>query len=606
MNDSSPGAASTVNVRGFTVENALTDGLASSGSFAFQTPLIGVERIDVIKGPESVIGGTTSKFGGAVNLVSKRPQAQTARQLQYTLDSNGRRQLGLDLTGALNENKELVGRLILSADQHGETDLDVNGGHDYYIAPSLGWQDADNNLVVGFEAQNLRKAQGSYVYFLGTDISEDYIPAYRSKENAIEYKRRRSYFDYQRTLGNDWAFSLRGQYLEQATAGDYWLQQPLSVPADDSQIIVYGNSQQMNYRSHTIQADISKQLDLGFSRHRLLLGFDYLKSYNNLVMGSRSEDQTTLFYLFEPGTTGFLPSVEDLPYYTFGLSSESGFRERGIVIQDQITLWDKLHVKLALRRIKYDPEPSTLSLNSEPTIQPPLSKNMPSIGIAYQYIPTGTVYASYSEGVERPGNYFTSTGESLPPTEAESREVGVKHTFFDERLVLTTALFDIRKTNVPEADPLNPGFYQVVGGAHYRGLEIELNGRVTPALSISANYTNTLAETDSGDRSPGTSRHAGSLWTLYRFQDAWRGWNIGGGIVARSATYQDVSSLNFTTRNPGNARIDLTGGYEAPDWSVRLGIRNLANRTLFPTGSTIGYALLEPKRMMTLSGTYNF
>ncbi|WP_240998035.1 TonB-dependent receptor plug domain-containing protein, partial [Pseudomonas viridiflava] len=47
----------TINIRGFDAENAMTDGMMSSGIYAFNTPTIALDKIEVIKGPEGITGG---------------------------------------------------------------------------------------------------------------------------------------------------------------------------------------------------------------------------------------------------------------------------------------------------------------------------------------------------------------------------------------------------------------------------------------------------------------------------------------------------------------------------------------------------------------------
>jgi iron complex outermembrane receptor protein len=97
------------------------------------------------------------------------------------------------------------------------------------------------------------------------------------------------------------------------------------------------------------------------------------------------------------------------------------------------------------------------------------------------------------------------------------------------------------------------------------------------------------------------------VWTQYRFIGGdWAGWNIGGGIVARSGTDYVIPFFNAPQRNPGHARLDAVAGYDAKAWSVKFGIRNIADRVLFTPASTVGAAEVEPGRTFTVTGTYKF
>lgn len=67
--------------------------------------------------------------------------------------------------------------------------------------------------------------------------------------------------------------------------------------------------------------------------------------------------------------------------------------------------------------------------------------------------------------------------------------------------------------------------------------------------------------------------------------------------------------MGFTdaaTRAPGGARIDAGIAYTRPEWSLRLGVKNLANRTLHAASSSDMYVPLYEKRTYTLTSQYKF
>src|SRR5690606_21889733 len=70
-----------------------------------------LERVEVLKGPSSVLYGQAD-LGGIVNVVSKRPQKTTAREISLQLGSHARKQVAADLTGPLNQDASLLYRLV--------------------------------------------------------------------------------------------------------------------------------------------------------------------------------------------------------------------------------------------------------------------------------------------------------------------------------------------------------------------------------------------------------------------------------------------------------------------------------------------------------------
>lgn len=55
------------------------------------------------------------------------------------------------------------------------------------------------------------------------------------------------------------------------------------------------------------------------------------------------------------------------------------------------------------------------------------------------------------------------------------------------------------------------------------------------------------------------------------------------------------------TRSPGGARIDAGIAYTQPEWSLRLGVKNLANRTLYGFSTSNTYVPVYDKRTFMLT-----
>ncbi|MBK4999955.1 TonB-dependent receptor [Pseudomonas sp. S31] len=594
------GGDSGYSVRGFAVDSVMTDGMLTQGTYAMNTPTIAVESVEVVKGPSSVIGGAMAKFGGVVNLVTKKPQATPTQQIQITTDTEGRMQTGLDLAGALNEGKELRGRLIASGEKAANTSLGWDGGKDYYFAPTLEWKGEANTFLIGTEVQNTERPFGNIAYFTTAHLNDkDYLPVYHAKDDGVSYKRRRTHFDYSLDLEDNWKIGFRGQYQEQESDGRYWLQRTAAytLPYQVSRVVVNKQHLYTQYKSTNAQFDLAKELDLGPVNNRFLLGVDWTRSKTAYDF---SADYRGLL-LFPAGTTGVLPSADELPADAYKrINTHYGYIERGVFFQDQMTFWDDLHVTAQIRHVSYQPAYTSVDTSEA------VSRNLYNLGVSYEYLPGATVYASYSEGLRPPTTAVSESGSPLPPIEAKQYEIGSKNAFFDERLVITAAYFKIEELNTPELDE-NGTTYHTIDGVTNRGVELEINGRITPALNVSAAYTYSKSDSSDGYVVTGFARQKLNLWAQYRFlQPELTGWSIGGGIVARSSTVPPLLPEGVEGKNPGNARIDAMAGYDAKDWSVKFGVRNVANRVLFSQGSSPAYASLEPKRTLTMTANYRF
>ncbi|MDP1045004.1 TonB-dependent siderophore receptor, partial [Klebsiella pneumoniae] len=84
--------------------------------------------------------------GGLVNLVSKHPTATPQGEVQLGYGSNNRRQLGMDISGPLNDNANILGRVVMLG-RKSDTQTDHVPDDRLYIAPSLTLNFDDYNTL---------------------------------------------------------------------------------------------------------------------------------------------------------------------------------------------------------------------------------------------------------------------------------------------------------------------------------------------------------------------------------------------------------------------------------------------------------------------------
>lgn len=120
-----------VAMRGFndgSVDNIYLDGLKSMGdSGTYSTMQVDpyfLERVDILKGPSSVLYGRSSP-GGLVALTSKKPLYEAYHQVQATVGTQGQRGVGFDFSGPVDDDKRIAYRLTGLTDQS-DTQSDHN------------------------------------------------------------------------------------------------------------------------------------------------------------------------------------------------------------------------------------------------------------------------------------------------------------------------------------------------------------------------------------------------------------------------------------------------------------------------------------------------
>jgi iron complex outermembrane recepter protein len=377
-------------------------------------------------------------------------------------------------------------------------------------------------------------------------------------------------------------------------------------------------------QSYFTSTELTGRVTTGVIDHTLFFGADY-QHYNyqgTVYLGSVG---------FAPPTiNGLLPVLTQTPFQPYLLDpasrSDYGAHESwfGISFQDQIRLPYDIFVLAAgrydhLRMI--DPTTNRVTTDAQ--------KVTPRVGLLWKPIPELALYGSYLTGF---GNLPVSTvGTPLPPESSWQWEVGAKAELLDNRLTATIAYYDLTKRNIAYPSPTDPtGQNQLaLGEARNRGVELDVSGEILPGWKVIGGYSyiasiitkdahcdlgaysNWLASgaangyfgsapggcvVDSynaywlgnpillsafgteGKRLGGVPRHAGSLWTTYEFQDdsPLRGFNIGGGVVARSLAQGD----NWNDYHlPGYADVKLMAAYTTRVWdrktTFQLNIDNL-------------------------------
>ena len=116
------------------------DGLQQSVGFYTnsRTDPFTLERVEVIKGPSSMLYGQSS-VGGLLNFVSKRPQAEQKSELQLQYGSFDRKQIAFDSTGPLDEDGTLLYRVV-AIQRDSQTQVDHTKDNRLVFMPSLTWR----------------------------------------------------------------------------------------------------------------------------------------------------------------------------------------------------------------------------------------------------------------------------------------------------------------------------------------------------------------------------------------------------------------------------------------------------------------------------------
>jgi catecholate siderophore receptor len=196
----------------------------------------------------------------------------------------------------------------------------------------------------------------------------------------------------------------------------------------------------------------------------------------------------------------------------------------------------------------------------------------------------------------------------LQPQEFEMEEVGVKWNI-NPKLLFSSAVYNLNRTNQPIADPNNPGFFFPSGSTLTQGFEASLVGYVTPAWQSSLAYAYTDARITSatsativpGNRVQLVPYNQFAWWNKYQINPVWA---AALGIIYFSDSY---ASSDDTVRLPGFFRFDA-GLFATIDehWRAQLNVENIFNKGYWASADGNNNISPGQGRTIRLKATYRF
>ncbi|MGB1041911.1 MAG: TonB-dependent receptor domain-containing protein [Tenacibaculum sp.] len=150
-------------MRGFSTQPKLIDGVAGVTFSAVEPSYI--ERIEVIKGPNATLfGSTETSLGGLINVVTKKPFKGTAGSISYTLGSFGLHRGSVDYNTPLGKGNNVYFRVNASY-LNQDSFQDAGFKDTYFIAPSVSFKVNEKlNINAGFDFSKTKQTNPSMLF----------------------------------------------------------------------------------------------------------------------------------------------------------------------------------------------------------------------------------------------------------------------------------------------------------------------------------------------------------------------------------------------------------------------------------------------------------
>jgi iron complex outermembrane receptor protein len=209
-------------------------------------------------------------------------------------------------------------------------------------------------------------------------------------------------------------------------------------------------------------------------------------------------------------------------------------------------------------------------------------------GATYEFLAGANLYASYSQSFS-PQAYIDVNGDVLPPLTGEQYEGGVKWRTLGDKLLLTVAGYDIYQNNQAEFDEQLGGFdrYKAIGEVEHTGFEIEALGRITKNIQVNAGYTyldptikKDLDPTIVGKTDIFLPHDTASLFASYSILEGrLNGLTLGAGL--RYVGSENTSFDGSTGPLKGYIVADASLAYDYKTWTAQINLKNLFDKTYY-------------------------
>jgi iron complex outermembrane receptor protein len=585
-------------VRGFNAAMVI-DGVSVPGWFQNQESLVGVQQIDVIKGPAGGLYGSGqaignySTVGGTIAVTTKSPEAKAYREVGIKAGTYGRRQAHFDLNQPLND--------AWAFRINGETDRSDSETQGVFfrktaLNPSLAWSpDAKTKVVIkarmldnttvdfsGLPRASANSHEPAAGLSRSTFVTATGLPDTTQKSRGLNVQ-------WTQVLNDDWTFKAlaahntaevdqRGVFpFPYGRAGGF-----------GTNVVLSGARLWEKLTSDTLQLSLTTAVKSGNALHRISFGIDRDETRDDGFMAFAN-----LPFVMTDLSSNVRPAWGEPAVPAAANQQRNSSTSTVVYVQDQIQL-GALHLHGSLRHTRTEAKDRYLDwgINNQSTN----NKVTPRLGAVYNASDVLSFFGGYSQMARVPFGSLFSVAPKME--EAEQKELGLRIKGWNG-VSATAALFEIQRKNAAVADPVNMGLSVQTGVQQAKGLDLDLRWQASPSLAWIAAFTHQTAEITQDTNAAWVGKRLfnvpeQTLRVAARYdvrQGDWRGLGLGLGATHRSSLAGDTSNTFFT---PAVTLVDAQASYKRGSMRYSASLTNLLNKQYFAPMAYFGGGQVVP------------
>ncbi len=608
-----------------------TDGLKDFGTYT--RDIFDIENVEVIKGPAGEYFGAAN-LGGLINETLKKAHDGTSynydqafgnaalyrgqADVNYQISDN----VALRVNGMYNQSGT-VGRDYVYSNRYGSS-VDLGVGLHSKTSWHLNWRWLHTDSVPDYGVGMIQMPNGIYrpITSEGLDRNTTYARNADRDNSDIHSltssvkSELASWF----TLTNNTRLTKYERNYASTTPGACSGTCTSQFLAGGNPALTYGAGGGAAYLSKGWGAENvlmgNARFDTGSVKHDLKFGVDVNYQDENRYVGTwygRTNTQT-----IRNTSHSSNGAYVRFPNANMANSDE---RDVGLFLSDHIQLTKQLAL---FGSVRWDAFQSTFAGYQLTTT--PLSRQKqnadrwsPSGSIVYSPFKSSSFYFTFSRSYKPIGTDVSSqvtilasdtpqNGADFKPQRSDLFEFGNKTDFFEKRLGLGIAFFQISQNNsyyYDENGDVVTGFSDSGVGLRTRGVELSLTGKITKNWDIYGSYSYmdgriTHSATYDGNQAPGVSHNNFSLWTSYDLSDRVlaRGWGslkVAGGAQYASGYWANGDFAN-TARIPCQFSLNGMISWEMKHYRVSFNANNITDHLNYASSFSTSRAVPGPGR----------
>lgn len=581
-----PGDGGTsLSARGFTGQSSvlqLYDGARmfdGAGTSTFPVDTWSVERVDVLRGPASVMYGQGAT-GAVVNTIAKKPfEGEIENHIRLGYGSYDRQQQALDSGGSLTDT--LSYRLNINRlRSNGFIDRGESGSD--FVSGALRWQAADNLSFTLASDYGDQTPQNDY----GTPLINGQLHKGLRDKNYNVSNDIQHYNDQWTRLTSEW------QINDNVTATN-----ELSYLKNQRR---WQNAESYNY----VDGGLVRQSYLGIKHNQEQVGDRQTFTFKHTLFGLDSQTVTGVEYnrirfrlasnspfddLTNAGQPVDIHHPVPQPFESaspFIPQSVSTTKQLAAFAENRLQLTDKLSLITGVRRdyLHIDSDSLVDGSDSNKTF----TGNNWKAGLVYAITPDTSVYGQYATSTDGVGSLITlsPSQQQFGLSTAKQTEIGLKQAFWDSRGEWTLAAYHIVKKKLLVSVP-GTTLKEQVGQQSSNGLEASLDLQLPDAWQLQANAAIVRAQYDDfsevvngqsvsrdGNRPTDVPRRTANLWLSKAITD-----DVRAGAGVRYVDSRFANTAN-TSEVPSYTVVDASVSWKVMrNTTLGLQLNNLFDRT---------------------------